>query len=38
MSIYRLTKEGKDYLENGLPEKNLVDLLKKRFDISIGSR
>ncbi len=29
MSIYRLTKEGKDYLENGLPEKNLVDLLKK---------
>jgi len=28
MSEYILTEEGKDYLKNGLPEKNLVELLK----------
>ncbi len=28
MSEYRLTNEGKEYLEHGLPEKNLVELLK----------
>jgi len=27
MTRYRLTEEGKEYFENGLPEKNLVDLL-----------
>ncbi len=29
MSSYRLTAEGQDYSKNGLPEKNLVDLLNK---------
>jgi phenylalanyl-tRNA synthetase alpha chain len=29
MAEYRLTAEGKEYLEKGLPEKNLVDLLNK---------
>ena len=29
MSDYRLTKEGKEYLKNGLPEKNLLDILEK---------
>lgn len=29
MAIYRLTAEGQDYLKNGLPEKNLVEILKK---------
>lgn len=28
MSEYRLTKEGLEYLKNGLPEKNLVEILK----------
>lgn len=28
MTIYRLTEEGERYLKNGLPEKNLIDLLK----------
>ena len=27
--MYVLTEEGKNYLENGLPEKNLIELLKK---------
>jgi len=27
---YRLTKEGKEYLENGLPEKNLVELVNSQ--------
>ena len=26
---YELTEEGKEYLENGLPEKQLVDMLEK---------
>lgn len=29
MPDYRLTEEGQEYLQNGLPEKNLVDLLSK---------
>ncbi len=29
MAGYRLTEEGKGYLENGLPERNLVELLNK---------
>lgn len=29
MTDYRLTKEGQEYTENGLPEKNLVELLSK---------
>lgn len=28
-SSFRLTKEGKEYLEKGLPEKRLIDLLKQ---------
>lgn len=28
MAEYKLTEEGKEYLEKGLPEKNLVDVLK----------
>ncbi len=32
---YRLTKEGKEYLKNGLPEKNLVDFLDKSKDKKI---
>lgn len=31
--MYILTEEGKKYLENGLPEKNLVDLAKKGIHI-----
>lgn len=29
MADYKITEEGRDYLKNGLPEKNLVDLLSK---------
>ena len=32
---YRLTKEGKDYLEKGLPEKNLVEFLNNHPKKSI---
>jgi len=33
--MYVLTEEGKKYLREGLPEKNLVDLLKEKKKISI---
>lgn len=36
MAKYKLTEEGKEYLEKGLPEKNLVELIKtypKKFII-----
>ena len=33
--MYRLTEEGKKYLEQGLPEKNLIEILKKKRKISI---
>jgi phenylalanyl-tRNA synthetase alpha chain len=29
MAVYRLTKEGEDYLKNGLPEKNLARILNE---------
>ncbi|UCD07840.1 MAG: phenylalanine--tRNA ligase subunit alpha [Candidatus Aenigmatarchaeota archaeon] len=32
-SIYKLTEEGRRYLENGLPEANLVNSLKEPMDI-----
>lgn len=28
--MYKLTQEGKKYLETGLPEKKLVELLDKK--------
>jgi len=33
--MYRLTEEGKLYLEKGLPEKNLIELLKKKRKLKI---
>lgn len=30
MADYRLTEEGREYLKNGLPEKNLIELLSKK--------
>ncbi|MBI2545183.1 MAG: phenylalanine--tRNA ligase subunit alpha [Candidatus Aenigmarchaeota archaeon] len=33
MNKYELTPEGKEYLENSLPEKQLVDLLKEKNSI-----
>ena len=38
LATYKLTEEGKEYLENGLPEKNLVLILQKmpRNSATIG--
>ncbi|MEM5801910.1 MAG: phenylalanine--tRNA ligase subunit alpha [Candidatus Aenigmatarchaeota archaeon] len=33
---YRLTKEGREYLKKGLPEKRLVDILKEKLDKKIS--
>ena len=35
MKVYRLTDEGKEYLEKGLPERRLVELLKEEPDHSL---
>lgn len=35
MLVYKLTEEGRKYLEKGLPERNLVELLKRRKKIGI---
>ncbi|MCD6371929.1 MAG: phenylalanine--tRNA ligase subunit alpha [Candidatus Aenigmarchaeota archaeon] len=35
MKVYELTEEGKEYLEKGLPEKRLIELLKEEPDHSI---
>ncbi|MEM5828649.1 MAG: hypothetical protein QW480_00150, partial [Candidatus Aenigmatarchaeota archaeon] len=32
---YLITKEGKEYLEKGTPEKRLIEILKEREKISI---
>jgi len=34
--VYKLTKEGEDYLEKGLPEKNLVKLLSSSPEKSVS--
>jgi len=33
---FRLTKEGEEYLQHGLPEKHLVELLEKKKSIKMG--
>jgi len=35
MIMYKLTEEGKKYLKEGLPEKNLITLLKERKKVEI---
>lgn len=35
MVKYELTQEGRDYLKNGLPEKQLIEILSKRQSIQI---
>jgi phenylalanyl-tRNA synthetase alpha chain len=32
---YTLTDEGKEYFKNGLPEKNLIEFLKERKEVSL---
>ncbi len=34
--IYRLTKEGEEYLEKGLPEERLFNILKERRELDIS--
>ena len=31
--MYTLTEEGKKYLEHGMPERNLIELLKMKIDL-----
>src|SRR3989338_1000181 len=34
--MYRLTKEGRRYLDAGLPEKKLIGLLREKGDMKMG--